>query len=273
VQGERNRSDLAFHEVTVRFLADYESYLKTTLENAVSTVHTDLGKIQAIFNVAVSRDLLPFADNPFLKFKSQFKEAKKKKERLTADEVRAIKELDLTRNTLIWNVRNSFLLSFYTGGLRIGDLLDLRWRNIRAGRLDFMMEKTDKDRSVLLLPPAQDIIDRYVSEERRSDHFIFPFLDLHADYSGVGVLDKEKERKTALINKYLKKIAKAAGISKTLSSHLARHSAADLLRKSGTSVFDISKILGHSKISVTEAYLESLDRESMDHEMGKLGEI
>ncbi|MBK7638425.1 MAG: tyrosine-type recombinase/integrase [Saprospiraceae bacterium] len=47
--------------------------------------------------------------------------------------------------------------------------------------------------------------------------------------------------------------------SKKLTSHIARHSFADIARKKGISVYDISKALGHSSIAITEKYLASLD--------------
>ncbi len=66
------------------------------------------------------------------------------------------------------------------------------------------------------------------------------------------------------MNKYLKKIAALAEIEKPLTTHIARHSFSDIARKKKASIYDISKLLGHSSIKVTEIYLASLDLDSQD---------
>ena len=57
---------------------------------------------------------------------------------------------------------------------------------------------------------------------------------------------------------------------KKISSHIARHSFADYARIKGIGIYDISKLLGHSSISVTERYLASLDISSSSESMKKL---
>ena len=70
-----------------------------------------------------------------------------------------------------------------------------------------------------------------------------------------------------MFNAGLKIIALNAKIKKKLTSHVARHSFADLARKKGISIYEIKELLGHSSISVTQGYLKSLDNESMDKAM------
>ena len=72
------------------------------------------------------------------------------------------------------------------------------------------------------------------------------------------------EAKAALINKCLKAIAERAEMTKKLSSHISRHSFADIARKKGTSLLDIQKLLGHSDSKTTQIYLDSFDVESQD---------
>jgi integrase len=70
--------------------------------------------------------------------------------------------------------------------------------------------------------------------------------------------------KTALLNKYLKIIAKKAGIDKQISTHTARHSFADIARQKTDNIYNLSKTLGHSSIKITEAYLASFDQKAVD---------
>lgn len=271
-QTQLRQKDLAFHQITVSFIRRYEIHLKS-LGNAVTTIHSDIKKIRAIYHLVILEEITPQAKNPFTIFRSQFKAPKKAKTKLTSDELHAFKTVVLPPHSYLWHVRNMFLFSFYAGGLRIGDILSLRWINVHQGRLRYGMEKTDIDRSVLLLPQALTILDHYRDPENRGGDFIFPIMDGDKDYTSVKTLSQEKEIKTAVVNKYLKQIAAQAGIMSKITSHTARHSAADFLRREGVSVYDISKILGHSKISTTEVYLASLDQDSMDDALGALGRM
>ena len=65
-------------------------------------------------------------------------------------------------------------------------------------------------------------------------------------------------------NLRLKKISLLLDLGIDISTHTARHTVSDLMRKSGIGIYDISKILGHSDIAVTQKYLNTLDRESVD---------
>lgn len=49
--------------------------------------------------------------------------------------------------------------------------------------------------------------------------------------------------------------------------HTARHSFADMGRKKKASTYDISKILGHFSLNVTENYLSKFDTQSEDEAM------
>ena len=49
-----------------------------------------------------------------------------------------------------------------------------------------------------------------------------------------------------------------------LSFLMVRHSFADMSRKKGVNVYDISKLLGHSSISITEQYIRYIDPETFD---------
>ncbi len=60
-------------------------------------------------------------------------------------------------------------------------------------------------------------------------------------------------------NKGMKTIAESLGITKKVSTSVARHCHATTLKRSGASMEFISEQLGHSNLSITENYLDSLD--------------
>lgn len=52
--------------------------------------------------------------------------------------------------------------------------------------------------------------------------------------------------------------------------HVARHSFASVLKKSGVNIALISEALGHSDIATTQIYLDSFDNEQIDAAMKNL---
>ncbi|MBV5342837.1 tyrosine-type recombinase/integrase [bacterium] len=145
------------------------------------------------------------------------------------------------------------------------------------------MGKTSSNRSIKLLPQALNILKLYKPAKEKETDFIFPFLDNNNEYSKlINPEDHQKassellshlfnkiESQIALYNKTLKLVALKSKIKKNLSSHIARHSFADIARKK-VSVYDIQKMLGHSNIKITEVYLKSLDTDAMDKAMNEV---
>lgn len=124
------------------------------------------------------------------------------------------------------------------------------------------MHKTQRILSIKLKDKPLAILEYYKSED--PEDFIFPFLRNGADYSDKKFLFDQLGAKTALINKYLKEVAKKAKINKRITTHTARHSFADIARKKTDNIYNLSKTLGHSDLKITEAYLASFDEEAVD---------
>lgn len=272
---------LPLSKVTTGFLNDFQLYLqKDGLHQ--NYVHVNMKTLRTIIQKEAIREdkILTPDKNPFV-FYTMLKVLPTKKERLDIKEIELIENLQYPDNDIHFHIRNIFLFSLYNAGIRIGDLLQLKWVNISEGRLKYSMGKTDKERSIKLLPQALKIMKIYEAKKEKETDFIFPFLDNKADYSKLvtpedfqktnpellAFLFKKIESRISMINSGLKDIAKDAKIEKHISSHVARHSFADIARKKDISIYDISKMLGHSDITVTQGYIKSLDYESMDEAM------
>lgn len=255
--------DLLFGEIDHSFLENYRNYLYG-IGNTTNTVSGNFKVIRTILYEAIRQGKVKQEKNPFFTFKLDYK--KPFKEALNQSEIQAILDLDLKPGSLIWHVRNYFLISFYLHGIRSGDLIQLKFKNIQEGRLVYQMGKTNTVINIKLNEKALDIFSYYWYEGANPEYYIFPLLDNNKDYSDHQYLFNCVSSKNALINKYLKKIAEQAGIHKNLSFHIARHSFATIARNKIGDISKIQKMLGHSDIKITQAYLASLTDTSLDHD-------
>ena len=55
-----------------------------------------------------------------------------------------------------------------------------------------------------------------------------------------------------------------------MTTYVARHSFASVLKKSGVNIALISEALGHSDLATTQIYLDSFDNEQVDEAMRNL---
>ena len=76
--------------------------------------------------------------------------------------------------------------------------------------------------------------------------------------------------KCAYINRNHKKIGQFLNISIPITTYVARHSFATVLKRSGVNISIISEALGHTNLSTTQYYLDSFENEQIDEAMRKL---
>lgn len=72
------------------------------------------------------------------------------------------------------------------------------------------------------------------------------------------------------VNNSLKAIGKELNLPLTLTTYVARHSQATIMKKAGVSTSVIKEIMGHSSEKVTQIYLDSFDNEQIDEAMKNL---
>lgn len=260
----RKNEDIQFDEITSNFLDAFEAYL-VKIGNGVNTVNSNIRTIRAIYYKAIEKGFVDLNKNPFFTYK--LKLSIPIKDRLDENEIERIEKLVLTDDPEIENIRNAFLFSFYNAGIRISDILLLKWENIQDGRLVYTMYKTNKELSLKLKDKPLAILEKYKGSE---ESYIFPFLSDRFDYSDPEFLHKQIGVKTTIFNKYLKYIASRAGISKKVTTHTARHSFANIARQKTDNLYNLSKTLGHSSLKVTEAYLASFDDAAVDDTLDKM---
>lgn len=260
-------SSLAFNEIDSTMLEGFKGYLFNKIGNDNNTVIKQLQRIRQITTKALKQGLID--KDPFL-LVEPVKAKKSQKARLSIGQIKSIEALELPLDSWLDLTRDIFLFSFYNAGIRFGDIARMKWSHIVDGRLKYNMAKTGTGKNIKLLNPALEILDKYNKSATEPECFIFSVLDSAFDYSDGNFVRAQISSKNAIVNKNLKQIAKLTGIQENVSFHVARHSFADFARTSGMDLYNISKALGHSDITITQAYLKAFDETSLDSEMEKL---
>jgi site-specific recombinase XerD len=187
--------------------------------------------------------------DPFYNYKVQFDSVER--EFLNEEEIQKLidKDLHLDRLKL---VRDMFVFSCYTG-LAYSDVKKLSNADITKGIdggkwIRIKRTKTKTLSSIPLLPVAEQIIDRYQEHpEVKAGQCILP------------VLSNQKS------NAFLKEIALMCGITKPLTTHLARHTfATSITLTNGVPIESVSKMLGHKDLRTTQHYAKIVDRKISD---------
>ena len=144
----------------------------------------------------------------------------------------------------------------------------LTYGDIDNGRIYYARRKTGKMMNCCLTEQAQEIIDKYHTDQMEED-YIFPILDRNVHTTEKQILERVKKT-LKHINKRLHELSEKIGLHTPLTTYVARHTYATVLKRSGVSVALISESLGHSDLSTTQIYLDSFENSQIDAAMQHL---
>jgi integrase len=154
-----------------------------------------------------------------------------------------------------------FIIFAINTGMRRGEILSLRWSDIDAGarvaritNTDEFTTKSGEERTVSLNDAALMVVNRLKVSKRHD--YIF-------------TCEHGRRLNADRVTHAFKAAIRAAGLPEGLHLHSTRHSFASLLVGGGTSLFTVSKLLGHSNSKTSEIYSHLLPSH-MQHEVDKI---
>ena len=265
--------DIKFSAIDHQWLKGYELHLKKG-GKAKNTIGIRFRSLRALYNKAIADEVVKKDYYPFDNFKvSQFHEQTKKRA-ITREDIKRIIDLDLRtitnyRSPYLELGRDLFIFSYLSCGINLADMARIRYSDIFNGRLEYHRKKTNKLISCKLQEPALKIIDKYRKKKASTEDYIFPILDRKVHKTETQIRDKVRKANKAA-NKALHKIEDKLGLPIDLTTYVARHSFATVLKRSGVSTSIISESLGHSSEKVTQIYLDSFENEQIDNAMKNL---
>ena len=143
-------------------------------------------------------------------------------------------------------------------------MANLTPENIIEGRLIYQRQKTHGSINLQLSDRALQIINKYSNYQKKANYF-FPIL--HCKKHITPMQKHNRVRKYCIHIKHeLKQLANELSIT----TYVARHSFATILKKSGVNIGIISQALGHQDIKTTQIYLSKFDNEQVDEAMKNL---
>lgn len=234
--------DILLSDVDHSFIQEFDHYLRTVRNCENNTSVKYIKNFKKIIRDALAKGLITI--DPFLSYKVKLK--KVDRGFLIQEEINAIRLKNISIPRLA-QVRDIFILQCYTG-LAYADIKKLSSRHIVNGVdgqlwISTRRTKTDTIVNVPILPEAQSIIDRYAGNPQCLNKGVL-----------LPVLSNQK------MNGYLKEIADLCGITKNLSSHLARHTfSTTITLANGVSLEAVSKMLGHTNMNTTRVYARMMD--------------
>lgn len=248
-------------QITVPLLKSFQTYL---IEKKLSqrTITNYLIIIRTIYNYAIRDGIVDAKHYPFGRNKMQIKFPETQKVGLTEEEVKKMENLELEVGSQEWHARNVWLFSFYFAGIRVADVLKTKWSEIQDGRLQYRMNKNQKLVSLKIPDKILVILSYYKKDKTANDDYIFPELkgiDQQNKKAIVGTTSNADKN----LNKYLKRIAKLAGIDKKITMHISRHTFGNI---SGDkiSIQMLQKLYRHSSITTTVNYQSNFIHKDVD---------
>lgn len=256
----RNQKDFTFAELDGSFLRKFEQDFR---ERGVSEVSMSVHfrTFRALYNRAVVEDFVKKECDPFLDFKVSKFNTKTQKRAIKKEDILRIALLTVEKGTRLYNSQNAFLFSYYCSGINISDIIELEWTDISPDSLmEYERNKTLQKQRVQLLPPAKEILAYY--RKYSTGDYIFPYLD-KAKHKTVAQINNRIKKITKQINEDLKTLATMAGIETNLTTYVARHTFATVLKRSGVDISKISELLGHDSEKTTKIYLGDFENEEL----------
>ena len=255
--------DIPFSDMDTIWLKRYEVWLQSQ-GLAINTLGTRFRHLRVIYNFAIEEKIVKSEYYPFNSFKVSKLSQTTAKRSIQKGEILSVLNYQ-GQTPLECLAIDLFTFSYLAAGINFGDIARLTKDNILENRLIYIRKKTQKQIKVLLQEQAIKLIQKYSMPD---NPYLFPLL------SSFHKTEQQKVNRIhkiiAKVNKSLKEIGERLNIPIDLTTYVARHSFATVLKRSGVNTSLICEALGHSSERVTQIYLDSFGNDQMEDAMKNL---
>ena len=215
-----------------------------------ATINNYIRNLRAFFNWLDSDYVLK--KNPMKKIR-QLKSERKAKEYITDEDFRKLVG-NLDKSYFPEHRDFAMIMAMMDSGMRLGECSKLLLEDIDLAKRQILLRaeitKGRKDRVVFFSQKTENVLRRWIQYKDRyvESDYLFPV-------KGTGASIAVSNFETNFKN-YLRRV----GIKQEVSPHCLRNNFAKRCLMNGMDIYTLSRILGHSSVSVTEkAYLDLTD--------------
>ena len=236
IQRKYKVADLAFSQLTENFIYEFGQYFLGECGFQESTFYNAATHLKTVCRLAYREGLVDVLLFDKAKISKGDKRLPKALDREALDKLKVLRFEELEEE--METARDIFLFACYTGAAYC-DLMELNKSHLVRDDegclwLKFNRQKTGVPCRVKLLPEAIRLMEKLHSDGRET---LLPYI-------------KYKNYQICL-----KALRLRAGISFPFTTHTARHTFATLITlEQGVPIETVSKMLGHSNVSMTERY-------------------
>lgn len=238
-------------EISTETLKAYLQAMVADRKLAAATVRRRIACLRAFFRRVADLDLLP---DPFLGWRLILPRRKRLPRALSRGEISLL--LTFSNDEAHWHDSSDFQLRtavrlMVATGLRVGELCKLGVEDMSPDGASLRVHgKGSRDRIAYVADTDfQKVLQALATRRRRIDGSAAPlFVNSHGT-----------KLKPQSIRMKLHRVAKAAGVSRRITPHMLRHTAATLLIETGVDIRIVQRLLGHSSIATTEIYTHVSD--------------
>ena len=248
----RDNRDIYIGSIDHILMEDYQAYLTATgiVPNSISFY---MRILRAVYNRGVEQELTEDRKP----FRTVFTGTEKTLKRaISINDIRRIRNLDLSLKPGLEFARDLFLFLFLRRGMSFIDAAFLKKADIQNGVLTYRRHKTGQLLHIKVIKQIEEIVDRHSDKE---SPYLFPVITRPGE-------NERKQYETALhhVNKSLKIIAGMIKLPVALTTYTTRHAWATIAKSKNVPVNVISDALGHDSITTTQIYLASIDVSVID---------
>jgi integrase len=265
--GFTRTQDIRFRDITPALVQAYEESLKKS-GKSLNTISFYMRNLRSLCYKAQDEGLVLYRVNPFKGVFTGFHKTTKRA--LDTGQMQRLQQLPYSRlleqckepldqaGQKLYTAWRYFIFCFHARGMCFVDMAYLRKDNIRAGVIHYYRKKTGGLIEVKITPVMQSILDSFSNDVINSP-YLFPVI------TDTGKKERlQYETGLRLQNLRLKELARRAGITSPLTTHVSRHSWASIAKGENLPLWVISEGLGHNSEKTTYTYLAQLERSRLD---------
>lgn len=234
--------DLHFDDITLEFLTDFYSHLRKKIKNCENTAYKNMSIVRKYVKAACKKGYMdenPFDDFSIIRTKANYTY-------LEEDELKLLlkyyKEGEMEFK--YYQTLQVFLYMCF-GSQHIGDALQTKIEQFNNVSFTYFREKNRNRKPEPVTVPISTALRKILTDIVGNRKRGYIFENLPADQT---------------MNRYLKEIATAAGVTKHITHKTGRHTFATFFLSKVPDLNTLRDILGHSDIRETLIYAHVLEK-------------